>query len=233
MPGIFEDTNVALGLPENGAFQAGTSDYDPGTLAEQGIGLPTTAPRASWVYYDCACACYLDSGIVVHQRLPQVNNSPDSLGSCFISDPNIDELAGPGVNLKSLDQFEDVVQRMGHSRYWFRLFGQAMRFGNQIPIPALKSIGKAIAYPHDENPQMAYNKIVGNYSGVQLWYATWSLWYTIAEPPSASVAPVPANLGMHIDDASEPPKQMQAPWSLPDDDAVTFQPVGRLDRGIQ
>ena len=50
--------------------------FDLKTL-EKGILLPWPQdPQASWIYFDCDIECFLDSGIVVHNRLPQVNNAP-------------------------------------------------------------------------------------------------------------------------------------------------------------
>lgn len=188
-------------------------DEAGGLPVESGITLITPTERANWVYYDVALGCVLDSGIAVHRALPQVDNTWDTLGSCDINDPDIDKLTGRGVNLVSHDKFEDLAQRMAHSQYWFRLWGQAMRIGEQIPIPSLKTVAGEIAVPHDRNPQWAYNKIVGNYSGQVLWYAQWSLWYTLIHAPKQQQAP-PQNLAQHIADKST--ETMQAPWSQPE-----------------
>jgi hypothetical protein len=200
---------------------------DPvGVPVETGVELPTPNERANWVYYDCALGCVLDSGIVVHRRLPQHDYEPDTLASCYADEAGIDTLTGLGVNLKSNDKFQDVVQRMAHSRYWFKLWGQAMRVGEQVPIPGLKEVGGVKAYPHDSNPQWAYNKVVGNYSGQVLWYAQWSLWYTLAEPPKKNQNP-PANLAQHIGVAKSAPVGMQAPWTQPQ--AIDLQ-AGVIER---
>jgi len=156
--------------------------------------------------------------------LPQVNNNADTLASCFISDPNIDKITGRGVNIISNDEFTDTIQRMAHSVYWFRLYGQAMRIGLQVPIPGLKTVGGVQAIPHDANPQNAWNKIVGNYSGLPLWHAYWSLWYTVAEPPTSQQVP-PSNLAQHIAGDVKLPDGMQAPFSTPDDLAQSTNPL--------
>lgn len=224
---LFQNENVAQGLQKNSQFKAGVSDYDPpGVPVEQNIVLPGTQDAAaSWVYYDIALACVLDSGIVAHRHLPQVNKAADSLASCVITDPDIDLLTGRGVNIISNDQFSDTVQRMAHSVYWFRLYGQAMRIGFQVPIPGLKKVGGVTAIPHDANPQNAWNKIVGNYSGLPLWHAYWSLWYTVAEPPISQQVP-PPNLAQHIAGDVKLPDGMQAPFSVPDGDAQSTNPLG-------
>lgn len=183
-----------------------------GTPVETGIKLPTPAGRANWIYYDVALGCQLDSGIAVHRVLPQVDTDWDTLGSCNIFAKDIDKLTGRGVNLISKDNYQDLVQRMAHSQYWFRLWGQAMRVGEQVPIPRLLEVAKVEAVPYDVNRQWAYNKIVGNYSGQVLWYAQWSLWYTLASAPKAQQDP-PQNLAQHINAESAGP--IQAPWSLP------------------
>lgn len=201
-----------------------------GISAETNVKLPLANERANWVYYDIALGCMLDSGIVVHRTLPQVDSNWDTLGSCEITDPSIDMLTGRGVNLQSNDSFQDTVQRMAHSQYWFRLWGQAMRVGEQIPIPSIKIIAGVKAVPHDKNPQWAYNKIIGNYSGQVLWYAQWSLWYTLASAPKIQQKP-PQNLAQHTDGTSS--NEMQVPWSHPDDNAVLSNRETRpLLRGI-
>lgn len=201
--------------------KVGLSDVDPRTTSiEDGVKLFSANDRANWVYYDIALECFLDPGIVVHRRLPQVDNEADTLATCNIADPNIDVLTGKGVNLVSKDNYTDIVQRMAHSVYRFNLKGQAMRIGEQIPIPRLKKIAgiDAISY----KTEWAYNKIVGNYSGQVLWMAEWSLWYTLASAPKKQQDP-PQNLGLHIDTTSRD-AEMQAPYSQPDDNAVSTQP---------
>ena len=224
---LFQNENLAQGLPQNGKFQAGVSNLDTGGLTvERGIFLPFPSdPAATWLYYDIAMQCLLDSGIVTHRMLPQVDNTADMLSSCYITDPDIDTQTGRGVNLKSNDQFQDVVQRMAHSRYWFHLWGQAMRVGLQVPIPGAKSIGNVPLIPDDEIRQTAYNKIVGSYGGVPIYHGVWSLWYTLAAPPQVQIAPTAPNLAAHISDATPLPKTgIQVPFSQPDDEAQTTQP---------
>lgn len=172
-----------------------------------------SVPAASWVYYDCTIEVMLDSGIVVHNRLPQVDRTADTLASCYIDDPKMDKIKVGGVNLKSQDQYTDIVQRMGHSRYWFNLKGQALRIGYQIPIPAIKTIGDVNAIPYDKNPQWAFNRIFpgGNYGGVILWHASWSLWYTTAVPPLSNTIPA-ADPSAHINATPPPPKEIQTPF---------------------
>lgn len=218
----FKDNNVAAGLPKKGAFQVGVSDVDDDQrVVEQGIAIPWSSdPAGSYLYYDCTVGVMLDSGIVVHNRLPQVNRAPDTLSAGFLEDPDLDSLTGVGVNLRCQDQYQDIVQRMGHARYWFRLWGQAIRVGYKVPIPAIKSVGGVAVIPYDKNPQWAYNSIVpaGNYGGVILWRARWSLWYTVDRPPTGDAIPQ-ADLAGHIAGDTTPPKGIQAPYTAPDDDA--------------
>lgn len=225
----FINNNVAQGLPANANFQVGVSDVDndQSGSVEQGFILPWPAnPQAGWLYYDCNVEVILDSGIVVHNRLPQVDKLPDTLSSCNLDDPNLAGLGDIGVNLKSSDQYTDIVQRMGHSRYWFRLWGQALRVGKRIPIPGLKTIGGAPAIPYDKNPQWAFNRIFpgGNYSGIILWHAAWSLWYTTAVPPRSNVIPA-VEPAAHIDGNVKPPTGIQVPYTQPDDNAVKAAPA--------
>lgn len=223
---IINDENQTQGLPTNSKFKAGISNFDPpGTPIEQGAFLlGSQEASASWVYYDIALVNVLDSGIVVHRHLPQKDTKKDTLASCFIEDPSIDKISGRGVNIISNDKFNDTVQRMAHGVYWFRLYGQAMRIGLQVPIPGIKTVGGVTAVPHDANPQNAWNKIIGNYSGLPLWHAYWSLWYTVSEPPTEQQVP-PSNLAQHIAGDVVLPDGMQAPFSVPDDLAQPTNPL--------
>lgn len=220
----FVDNNVLFGLQKNNSFKVGVSDIDKARPAEDRINLPiTVAADATWMYFECAVGVMLDSGIVVHNRLPQVDGVPDTLASEYLDNPIYDKLFG-GVNLKSKDQYTDIVQRMGHSRYWFRLWGRALRVGKQVPIPGIKTIGGVPAIPYDRNPQWALNSIVpgGSYSGVVLWKAEWSLWYTTAVPPVNNVIPA-VDAAAHVSSLTPSPVKIQAPFSQADDNAV---PVG-------
>jgi hypothetical protein len=225
----FKDTNAALGLPSGAQFQAGLSDVDSVTpVLEQVVDIPWASDQsASWVYFDCTVGVMLDSGIAVHNRLPQVNRAPDTLAFAALDDPNFDTVSTGGVNLRCVDQYQDIVQRMGHARYWFRIWGQALRVGFQVPIPGIKTIGNVPAIPYDKNPQWAFNRIFpgGNYGGVILWHAAWSLWYTTAVPPTSQTVPA-ADPSAHISGTVLPPDAMQAPYSTPDDDSVSTAPPG-------
>lgn len=199
------------------------TNADDGRILEQDILFPWPSNReASYVYYDCTVGIMLDSGIVVHNRLPQVDRKFDTLSTADIDDPNFDAIAlQHGVNLRCMDQYKDIVQRMGHARYWFRLWGQALRVGYQVPIPGIKSIGGVSAIPYDRNPQWAYNRIApgGNYGGVILWHAQWSLWYTTAEPPRTTKTPA-VDPSAHIKADIALPEGIQPPFSRPDDNAA-------------
>lgn len=225
----FFDTNVAEGLPPNSGFRVGRANLDDNSPVEQGILFPRPSdPQATYVYYECTVGMVLDSGVVVHNRLPQVESSVvDTLAVVGIDDPSLDRVYGFGVNLRCLDQYQDVIQRMAHSRYWFRLWGQALRIGYQVPIPGIRTIGGVPAIPHDKNPQWAYNSIVpgGNYSGAILWRAAWSLWYTTAVPPSTFLGSrtgiISPDAAAHISGSrfSGPPATEQSPYSQADDNA--------------
>ncbi len=235
----FLNENVAVNLPVNAKFQVGRSNSDNLGPLERGVALPWMGdPKASWVYFDCTIGCMLDSGIVVHNRLPQVDNPPDTLAvSAFgLDDPNFDKITptAGGVNLRCQDQYTDIVQRMGHARYWFRIWGQALRFGYQVPIPGIKYIGGVPAIPYDRNPQWAYNRIApgGNYGGIILWHAAWSLWYTTAVPPKSSQVPA-ADPSAHIRGDAKQPNFVQVPFSQPDDSAVKSAPPSNSQLGFQ
>ncbi len=222
-----KNNNTASGISPGNKFQVGISDVDNGQIVEQGVDIPwPNSPQASYLYYDCTIGVMLDSGIVVHNRLPQVNNLPDTLSSTDLTSAQIDQVTDRGVNLKCRDQYADIVQRMGHSRYWFCMWGQALRVGYQVPIPGIKTIGGVPAIPYDKNPQWACNSIFpgGNYSGVILWRAQWSLWYTTAVPPINQTIPA-VDPSAHIRGDSPLPDSIQAPFSQADDNAVPTAPL--------
>jgi hypothetical protein len=224
---VFINENVARRLPQNGQFQVGRSDVDPGTNVEQGIALPFPQdPATSWLYFDGVVGVMLDSGIVVHSRLPQVNKGYDTLASCNLDDPNWDQLTTSGVRLTCKDQYTDIIQRMGHSRYWFRIWGQGLRAGYRVPIPGLKTIGGVPAIPYDKNPQWAFCRIApgGNYSGVILWHAQWSLWYTTSVPPNNNTIPA-ADPAARVSGVNPLPTSIEPPFSIPDDDARSTGPI--------
>lgn len=194
------------------------SNVDREESVERGILLPFPSdPAVTWVYYECMVECVLDNGIVVHNCLPQVDRTADTLASSVLGDSNLNKVTD-GVNLRSNDQYQDIVQRMGHSRYWFRLWGRAMRIGYQIPIPSLKTIGGVLAIPYDKNPQWAHCSPVpgGNYGGAILWRAEWSLWYTTAAPPTTQSIPV-TDATTGLTNVPSVSKGIQAPISQPDD----------------
>lgn len=224
----FVNNNVSAGLPANAQFQVGRSDTDANAVVEKGVNLPWAAdPAGSYLYYDCTVGVMLDSGIVIHNRLPQVNRGIDTLSSTPIDAPDMDTLTLKGVNLTSQDQYADIIQRMGHSRYWFRIWGQALRIGYQVPIPGIKFIGGVQAVPYDKNPQWAFNRIFpgSNFGGIILWHAQWSLWYTTLTPPTSNYIPA-VDPSAHISGTSPIPDAIQAPFSQADDNAqVTSPPV--------
>lgn len=227
----FQDANKESGIPADAPFRVGVSNVDQAGAVEKGFTLPWASdPLASWVYYDCSIRVVLDSGIVVHTPLPQSDPDSDTLASAVLTDPAMDTIVDLGVNLRSRDTYRDIKQRMAHSRYWFNLVGQALRIGYQIPIPSIRSVGGVPVVPHDSNPQRAHNRPVpgANFGGVVLWHAQWSLWYTTLVPPTTSTIPV-ADPSAHVPDFV-PPADIQAPYSLGDENAQQAKPPGIITR---
>lgn len=223
----FINENVAAGLPVDDKFQIGKSNFDNLGIIEKTTKIPWASdPAGSYVYYDCTIEVMLDSGIAIHNQLPQSDPSqPANLSANTIDQDNFDTINNIGVNLNCQDQYEDIKQRMGHARFWFRLWGEALRIGYQVPIPSIKKIGGVDAVPYDKNPQWAFNKIApgANYGGVILWWARWSLWYTTLVPPTTNTIPI-ANMTAHISADVPPPKDMQVPYTQPDDEAQPNNP---------
>lgn len=207
---------------QNLTTQIAPADTDRNENLERGVTIPWASdPAGSYVYYDCTVGVMLDSGIVVHNRLPQVDRTADTLSSVYFDAQDLDTVKDLGVNLRCQDQYTDIMQRMGHARYWFRIWGQALRVGYKVPIPGIRLIGGVAAIPYDKNPQWAFNRIFpgGNYSGVILWHAVWSLWYTTLVPPYTNYIPS-ADPSAHISGDQQPPVGgIQAPFSSADDNA--------------
>lgn len=228
---IFRE-NQLYGLSASDQFQVGVSDLDDGQVTDKGMLLPWPSdPRTTWVYYDCTVGVMLDSGMVIHSHLPQVNNLPDTLASCDFDDPRLDSVRDVGVNLKCQDQYADILQRVGHARYWFRLWGQALRVGLQVPIPGLKTVGGVPTVPYDKNPQWAFNRIFpgGNFGGFPLWHAQWSLWYSTLTPPKTNYVPSTDPVAKVSTRVSLPdPKGIQVPFSRPDDNSSLVSPAVQL-----
>lgn len=208
------------------------TNVDSNLVIERGVSLPWAAsPAGSYVYYDCAIGVMLDSGLVVHNALPQVDREADTLATVAIDDPSLDKIIDKGINLSCRDQYTDIVQRMGHARYWFRIWGQALRLGYRVPIPSIKTVGGVPTIPYDRNPQWAVNALVpgGNYGGVPLWRAVWSLWYTTAVPPTGGHVPA-VDPSAHITGDTPLPAATQAPWSAADSNATRADLGGDIIR---
>lgn len=227
---MFVNENTAQGA-NNGAntFQVGVNNIDRGTPNETGILLPWTIdPKFSWIDRADYIGVELDSGIVVHRALPQSIQPIDTLGSDDINDPEFGRMI-TGVNTISGGTFADVVQRMAHSVYRFNLRGWARRAGYQVPIPTLKVVAGVPAIPDDSVPQRTTgNMIIGNMSGIPMYFCKWDLWYTTAVPPSKRQSPV-ESLAERISAADKlPTGGIQVPINAPDDYARAAGPVRPL-----
>lgn len=217
--GIFVDENVLVGLSPNADFQVGISDTDPGTVLETDFLLPWVSdPATSWMDYQNELQCYLDAGLVLHKSLPQRVQTVDTLASSFLTDSGMDTNV-KGMNLVSHGQFTDSVQRMATSTYRFVLKGFGKRAGYPIPVPGLKSVAGVPAYP-DELQWSRGNVVIGNFSGIPIFFNQWELWYFVTIPPKTQQVP-PPNLAQHIRADAKLPKGMQAPFSLQDQQAKT------------
>jgi hypothetical protein len=234
MPGIFQNENKVHGLQPNAAYQVGISDLDTlGNAPESGVNAGWLIdPDVSWLEYECWIECRLDSGVVTHRQLPQSVQSYDTLGQITVDDPLM-AVNKNGINLKSKGKFTGLVQRMANSVYRFNLKGRALRMGYQIPIPSLKSVAGVPAIPDDEDPQKAFCMLWGNYSGVPVYLAQWSLWYTVSVPPTKPQDP-PADLADHIAATDQLPQGIQVPVTVPDSQAVRAAPSNlQLQNPIQ
>jgi hypothetical protein len=214
-------------VPENPASE-GYSKSQPESQTPLPVGVD---PESTWLDYSCWVEHELDPGSVLHKPVPQSPTDFDTLALVDYQDPRLDEnLPGfSGVNLDSNSTAEDIIQRMATSTYHFVLRGWGRRAYYQIPIPGIYKI--AGVTPTPIWPQRATNMLVGNFSGVPIWYATWELHYAITTPPvkpnSQTNAPVPFNPALHIRPDVELPQTIQLPTTIPDQDhLVPNPPVG-------
>lgn len=197
-------------------------DFDQAGVPELGLGLPWSVnPASSWLDYRCWVEVRLDAGMVLHKPLPQSDPSPDTLAFVAIDDPHLDTNKGNGANIRARASGQDYIQRMATSTYTFILKGFALRVGYQVPIPGLMAVGSVTPVPGEV--QRAYNVIVGNASGIPVWFATWELHYIVANMPSPGEdvdAPVPFNPAMHIRPDAKLPQRTQVPYTLTDQNAT-------------
>jgi len=216
---FFQNENAANNLPERSSFLSGISNDDDGSVLEQGFGLPWTVnPLVTWMDYNCWIECYLDSGMALHKPLPQSEDPIDILSSQIVSP--IDQKAQVnknGVQLVSSGKFADIVQRMASSTYRFCLLGNGLRIGYQIPIPGLLTVAGVEAI--FERSGACYNRVVGNLSGIPLFFAAWELWYVVTMPPKQAQEPAP-NFSAAIRAAQDLPENIQVPYSTADYNSV-------------
>jgi hypothetical protein len=221
---VIENENLANGYSINYPYQFGVTDVDDGSPIEQGAYLPWVAdPEATFLSYEMWLECHLDAGIVVHKTLPQGTAGIDTLAVGIATDYRLAANKG-GMNTKSVGTFTDVVQRMATSRYQFVLRGHGLRMGYQVPVPGLVSIAGVPAYPGEIQWSLG-NRLVGNYSGIPMFFNAWELWYEVALPPRVQQVPLP-NLGEHIQGGAQLPSPstgIQVPWSPQDQNS---QPTG-------
>ncbi len=226
MAGLFQDENRVAGLPPGttAPAQAGVSNVGANS-AESGFGLPWCKDKeTSWLDYSCWVEVQLDSGMVLHKALPQqTQQGVDTLASATVQPlaSNFATLDG-GVELESVGNYEDTIQRMATSEYTFVLKGYGMRAGYKVPVPGLKSV--AGITPTPTRQWSSGNRVIANYSGVPIFFCQWELWYIVSVPPEGKELP-PPNLAEHIRGDAQLPTEMQIPYTQPDSNAVAAIPV--------
>jgi hypothetical protein len=212
---------------DDGGIPDGDDDRQ---FPEQQIELPWTLnPEFSWLFYDCWVEVHLDAGMALHKALPQRADPVDTLASVAIDQGDMDAKIS-GVNFSSASTGKDVIQRMATSTYRFVLKGRGMRAGYQIPIPGIVKVGGVPAIP--ERVQTAYDKIIGNLSGIPMWYAQWELHYIVNYSPGnvgSEDAPVPFNPALKIRPDAELPEGVQLPQTQTDARAVQGNPVDKIE----
>jgi hypothetical protein len=175
-----------------------TNIDDLNTNPEQDLALPWVSdPAASWLDYRCWVEVSLDSGMALHKPLPRQDYDPDTLAQVYINDNNLDTTQAPypvGSSVATVD----VIQRMATSDFRFVLRGWAMRAGYPVPIPGLKYVGGITPVP--DRIQRAANLLIGNWSGVPIFYAYWELHYMLPRAPTRMDLNdiVPFNPALHV-----------------------------------
>ncbi len=194
-------------------------------------------PLYSWLAYENVLRVELDPGMVLHKPLPQTNPAVDSLSSLSgrggASDPYDyyqDVMGSVGINMRSLSQQADIIQRMATSTYRVRLRGYGVRAGYRVPVPAILRIGSAVPVP--DVGTWAEEGVLANYSGVPIYFSRWELWYLVPVPPSVTSLPPPPNLAAHIRGDAVLPKTILAPLSVPEVGAP-LPPLANLIQGGQ
>jgi hypothetical protein len=205
-------------------------DDDLDVQPQQNLALPWTFnPATSWLDYSCWIEVLLDPGVVLHKTLPQTNPaSTDTLATiqlqdfAYLTDADADP-GKNGVNMAQVAQGSDTIQRMATSTYWFTVLGYGLRAGYQVPIPGLVKVGGVVATP--QFPHRAYNKVVGNFSGIPVFFAEWELHYVLSSPmQKQAVAPVPPNMAARIQANIKLPVAVLLPLA-PQDQSATTNPV--------
>lgn len=105
------------------------------------------------------------------QKPEQVSGSQKSTGSLF---------SFPVT--KDSETIPDRILKTGANRYAVTIVGGAERAGHSIPRPALIQVGSQAAV---ERNTVFEQEIVGNYFGVPVYRARWSIEYDLAKSPGA------------------------------------------------
>jgi hypothetical protein len=193
-------------------------------------------PQVGWLDYRCWVETQLDPGTCLHKPLPQQDFPVDTLATVDSQSPTLDTFVSPsgGVNINSSSTAIDVAQRMATSTYHYILRGYGLRAGYQVPIPGIVQIGGRAPMP--TFPQRATNMIVGNFSGVPIWYGVWELHYFVIQnnsPGAPPYVPVPFNPALHVRSDAELPGAIPVPLSVPDTNhSFATPPPSPLQGGV-
>ncbi|MEI7673283.1 MAG: hypothetical protein WCK00_14325, partial [Deltaproteobacteria bacterium] len=161
-----------------------TGTYNPGGFAtppspELGIANQTPNTETSWLTYSAVPTIYENSPNC-RQAILQAPPTPegDIAIDATVSAPSPGSLSGP--KFANATGTPDVIQQNGQPRYSAIVRGYATRAGYPIPRPNYATIGAATTtHKHTEfNPWTA-----GNYLGVVLYAASWTIWYDLDKSP--------------------------------------------------
>jgi hypothetical protein len=165
----------------------GATQYtQPANTTTPMVGLRnyTPQPQYSWQDYECHIAIFRGH-TTVRQAVLQ-SPDPDEQDA----NPQDTEITFPAQG-----GIDDLFQQSGRTRYTARIWGHARRAGFPVPRPHLTKVGTADV--KQQGRDEFRSRCVGNWLGVPVYEAHWSIDYALNKSPLAPKTP--ANLAEGVD----------------------------------
>ena len=174
-------------------------------------------PNYSWLKYKCQISAGGESNLVRLKRMgpyvPTATGMGDfdaqgSPGTSTLTSAGLDapdqqnvpqaNVVGVGtlVNQQANNPPTDLFQQLGSPSYVAVLRGSAIRAGYKIPLPMLTTVGGANAMPAYQ--EATADEIIGNWSGVPIYYRRWHLEYNLDSLPDNGNVVTPGNPALFI-----------------------------------